>query len=306
MFTRILAPIDSSADSLVGLPIARRLARATGARLIMLRVATAAELAPGASAATVAADLPSLATAAHGEETIVRSAYRASEIPTTIVAEARAQQADLIVMVTHARSGLERLSHPSVGEAVLAASPVPVLLINAALMDEALDLTGPLLLAVDGTPEGALTVPAAASYAQALGIEIALLRVVTPRLAEAGAVTVQYDQAALDDAQHYVDRLAARLAACGVTAQGRAIFGTVAETLDAVAEQLQASAIALSTNSLRGMARQVHGSNADALLRAAPCPLLLVRRDSGRLQGTTDQEQHSSAGSPADIAVSPR
>lgn len=34
MFTRILAPIDSSADSLAGLPLARRLARATGVPLI--------------------------------------------------------------------------------------------------------------------------------------------------------------------------------------------------------------------------------------------------------------------------------
>ncbi len=288
MFTRILAPIDSSADSLAGLPLARRLARATGVPLILLRVATAADLALGTSESTLAADVRSLAAGVLAEETVVRSAHQASEIPATIVAEARAQQADLIVMATHARSGLERICHPSIGEAVLATSPVPVLLVNAALTADGPDIPSPLLLAVDGTPEGALAVPVAAAYAQALGIEIALLRIVTPRLVETGAVTVEYDQAALDDAQHYVDYLAARLTACGVPAQGRAIFGAVAESIIAVAEQLHASMIALSTHSLRGIARQVHGSNADALLRLAPCPLLLVRRDARPLASVPD------------------
>ena len=296
MFTRILAPVDASPDSLVGLPLARRLARATGARLILLRIATAADLARGATTATLGAELRLLTTgvgATSDEAAIIRLAHQSSEIPTTIVAEARAQAADLIVMTAHARSGLDRVCHPSVGEAVLAESLVPVLLVNAAEdTSEATDTAAPLLLTVDGTPEGALVVPIAAAYAQALGAEIALLRIVPPRLTGLNATTVTYDQAALDDAQHYVDRLAARLAACGVPTQGRAIFGTVAETIVAVAEQLRASVLALSTHSLRGLARQVHGSTADALLRAAPCPLLLVRREVGPLVNLPGTEQH--------------
>lgn len=68
----------------------------------------------------------------------------------------------------------------------------------------------------------------------------------------------------------------------GVPAQGRAIFGPVAETIATVAEQAHAGAIALSTHSLQGAARLVRGSIADALLRAESCPILLVRRDAIR------------------------
>jgi nucleotide-binding universal stress UspA family protein len=93
---------------------------------------------------------------------------------------------------------------------------------------------------------------------------------------------LRFDAAALDDAQHYLDRLAAQVSDCGVPAQGRALFGPVAETIGTVAEQVNAGAIVLSTHSLRGMARLVRGSIADGLLRAESCPILLVRREAAR------------------------
>jgi nucleotide-binding universal stress UspA family protein len=47
-----------------------------------------------------------------------------------ILAAAKATGADLIAMATHARSGLGRILFGSVAEAVLHASPVPVLMIR--------------------------------------------------------------------------------------------------------------------------------------------------------------------------------
>ena len=287
MFERILVPIDASGESLLALPFACQLAEATGARLCLLRVALAYEFAtagstsPSGSTFPRIAEGPICAAGPPAEEVIVR-AERASDIPAAIVAEARARGADLIAMATHARSGLDRLAHPSVAEAVLASTTVPLLLVNATRGQLGDGVAGPVVVAVDGTPGGAAALPVAAQYARALDAEVLLLRVVAPRLAGEDSSDLRFDQAALADAQRYLDRLAAQLSDCGIPAQGRALFGPVAETIATVAEQVRAGAIALSTHSLRGMARLVRGSVADGLLRAESCPILLVRRDGGR------------------------
>jgi nucleotide-binding universal stress UspA family protein len=293
MFERLLVPIDASAESLLALPLACQLAEATGARLCLLRIALAYDLAPAGSGG----DEPAARRIAEGaicpgdfppaEEVILR-AERASDIPAAIVAEARARRADLIVMATHARSGLERLTHPSVAEAVLASAPVPLLLINATFGRLADGAAAPVLVAVDGTPEGAAALPVAVRYARALDAEILLLRVVAPQFTKEGAADLRYDLAALDDAQHYLDRLAAQVNDCGVSAQGRALFGPVAETIATVAEQVNAGAIVLGTNGLRGVARLVRGSVADDVLRAGSCPIMLVRRDGPRSPDRVD------------------
>jgi nucleotide-binding universal stress UspA family protein len=157
---------------------------------------------------------------------------------------------------------------------------VPLLLVNAAHGQAERGPAAPLVVAVDGTPAGAASLPIAVRCARALGSEILLLRVVAPPSLDENAATLGYVPTALADAQRYLDRLAARVNACGVPAQGRALFGPVAGTIAAVAEQVHAGAIALSTQGLRGAAHLVRGSLAEGLLRAESCPILLVRRDA--------------------------
>ena len=89
---------------------------------------------------------------------------------------------------------------------------------------------------------------------------------------------LRYDQTALADAQNYVNQQVARLRAQELVAHGRAIFGAPTETILETAEQLDAGMIALSTHALRGQARSVLGSVADAVVRQAQCPVLLLRR----------------------------
>jgi nucleotide-binding universal stress UspA family protein len=285
MFERIIVPIDASGESLLALPVACRLAETSGARLCLLRVALAYELPPAGSSAPSGNTCPRIAAGTFcaagplAEEVILR-AGRASEIPSAIVAEARTYAADLIVMATHARSGFDRLAHPSVAEAVLANTTVPLLLVNATRGQLEPDPASPVVAAVDGTPEGAAALPVAMQYARALDAEVLLLRIVAPELDDAQSPALRYDPAALADAQRYLDRLAAQVSDCGVPAQGRALFGPVAETLATVAEQVHAGAIALSTHGVQGAARLVRGSVADGLLRAESCPILLVRRDA--------------------------
>lgn len=147
MYKRILVPIDGSATSAKALNEAARLARLTGGRLRLLHVidslaqAYAAEPAPTAyvselrpallrvgeqllAQAKADVDSPDLSieTEVHDSEGAL-----VSEV---IVARARHWQADLIVLGTHGRRGIERAMLGSDAEQVVRIAPVPVLLVR--------------------------------------------------------------------------------------------------------------------------------------------------------------------------------
>jgi nucleotide-binding universal stress UspA family protein len=147
MYRRILVAVDGSATSLKGLDEAIRLAKATGARLLLVHVCNVLladpEIASTAyyhalaesirqSGATILEDAVAVAREAGVpfEQKLIEKigAHAADEI----VAIARQWDADLIVLGTHGRRGLKRLVMGSDAELVLRSSPVPVLLLRAA------------------------------------------------------------------------------------------------------------------------------------------------------------------------------
>lgn len=145
MYSKILVAVDGSETSLRGLDEGIRLAKATGARLLLVHVLNSlilqSEIASTAYYQALAKDIRS-----SGENildhaaTIVRraavtfdqklvekmGAHPAEEI----VAVAKESSADLIVLGTHGRRGLKRLVMGSDAELVLRHSPVPVLLVR--------------------------------------------------------------------------------------------------------------------------------------------------------------------------------
>lgn len=295
MLQQVFVPIDATAASAAALPLARRIARAGKIELTLLRVVPGA-LSPDEPPVVAArAAVGRLAAGLDGPDAPrigirVIPARREADVPTTIAEETRARPGGLIVMATHGRSGLARLARGSVAEAVLQRSAAPVLLLGPGDRQAAGGPLGGIVVPLDGTPAGAAALGPAAQLARALGLELFLLRVVVPGPADdyspllgtydEADPELRYDQAALDDAQHYVDLQVARLRECGVAAQGRAVFGAATETIIETAERLEAGLIALSTHALHGQARAVLGSVADAVVRQAPCPVLLLRRDT--------------------------
>ena len=143
-YKRILVPVDGSATSNKGMKEAIRLARASRARLLLLHVI---EQAVAFSAPDAAVDigpiLDSLRAAGRRRlATIERRARRSGLRPATalvenfgmrvadaVIAQARRWRADLIVMGTHGRRGLQRALVGSDAELVVRYSPVPVLLV---------------------------------------------------------------------------------------------------------------------------------------------------------------------------------
>jgi nucleotide-binding universal stress UspA family protein len=80
------------------------------------------------SAARAAATVHRIAQELAGSGALVNAVVRTGNVADEILAQCRAQGADLIVMRTHGRAGLGRAVLGSVTEHVRAASEVPVLL----------------------------------------------------------------------------------------------------------------------------------------------------------------------------------
>mgnify|MGYP001379577794 CR=1 FL=1 len=132
-YRRILVPLDGSERSAAILPLVRELARAHGAEVQLLHVASwitpelgpllAVSEPPEALAARVDAWRAALARAGLRVETLAAAGERVEEI----VAAGQREQVDLIAMATHGRAGLDRLVHGSHTEAVLRRAAVPLL-----------------------------------------------------------------------------------------------------------------------------------------------------------------------------------
>ena len=95
-----------------------------------------------------------------------------------------------------------------------------------------------------------------------------------------------YDQAwyeeALAGAHAYVNGVVARLRAAQVEAEGEVRQeGNVAETIVQVADAGDSDLMVMSTRALIGPARAILGSTADAVVRTAHCPVMLMHRGDG-------------------------
>jgi nucleotide-binding universal stress UspA family protein len=295
VFQKLLVPLDGTAESAVALPLARLVAAATGAELRLLRVIHPhGDNAREADTAEARRSLERIREELEPSGLSVESTVRQSGSPgAEIEQEAKRWGADLIVMATHGRSGLRRAVLGSVAEHVLTHSSRPLLLVRPG-GHRVTQLTT-LLVPVDGSPGAALALGTAVPLAQATSARLVLLQVVVPAAAYmvqdvTGMSSVMldpaWDEEALAGAQQYVSGLTTRLQGIGVVAEGRAVLGTMAETLmgrvttpivDA-ADDVAADIVVMSTHALTGPVRTVVGSTADEVVRNARRPVLLVRQ----------------------------
>ncbi len=282
MFNRLLVPLDGSAQSAAALPLARTLARATSAAVTLLRVVPDQDSAPEATAS-----LKRMADELARSEIQVESVVAHGEPADGIVQQINAQAADLVIMRAHGRAGLGRAVLGSVVDRVLANSPVPVLTLRAG--GRRVSQVRTLLVPVDGSPGGALALSAATGLARATGAALRLVQVVVPIPASVYAALLQsgggsidpvWDQDAEGAAQAYVQALVVRLRGAGLRVDGQVrVAPSVADAIVVTADEEEADLIVMSTRALVGPARALLGSVADAVVRTAQCPVMLVHRE---------------------------
>jgi nucleotide-binding universal stress UspA family protein len=143
VFKRILVPTDFSAQSEKAWAVARGLAQAVDAELLLVHVCSEAPLySEGAAArdqvrevfasarAWAERTLGEWADRARGEGLRVHTAVHIGAAHREIVEAARAAGADLVVVGTHGRGGLDRALIGSVADRVIRTAPCPVLAVR--------------------------------------------------------------------------------------------------------------------------------------------------------------------------------
>jgi nucleotide-binding universal stress UspA family protein len=280
-FKTILVPLDGTASAATALPLARSLAKVNDASLVLIRCVPADHSVGEAEhyLQSVASELSDCSV-----RRVVRHGSPAEELVSAI----RDEAADLVVMATHGRVGLQRALLGSVAEHVVKASPVPVALVRPG--GKQTSQLKKLLVPTDGTAGAALALGTAIGLARSAGARVTLIEAVEPYplwlyggdfgLAPT-YVDPSWDEDALRAAQTYVSGVVARLNAEGLAAEGTARLGGTLAIIEAAADEADADLIVMSTHGYTGPARAVLGSTADALVRTAKRPVLLVRRPAG-------------------------
>ena len=301
MYEKILVPLDGSKTAEAAMPNAVRLARESGAKVVLLTVdapapATGAgnrgKKAMGGNTATLVkpdvqmkAYLDSVAGMLAEVGVEATTVIATGDAATEILAYAADNACDLIIMSTRGRSGLRRGLLGSVTDTVVRASNVPVLTAGPKSV-EGKDLDGSIrcvAVPLDGSKVAEGVLPHVEKLARLLSLEVVLLRVVRMVPWVYGAhervpIDTTEIEAALElEAKEYLKGVEERLKAKGIKCRSEVLNGVPWDLIAAFAGRADDMMVALSTHGRSGITRLVLGSVADRLVRSLETPLLVVR-----------------------------
>jgi nucleotide-binding universal stress UspA family protein len=276
MLRKILVPLDGSDLAERALTYATRIADRTGSEILLLRATTSHTMVGADPRERHVAEireareyLDQVATklGAHGYvcETVARSGHAAE----CITGSARSRQADLIVMATHGRTGPGRWIFGSVAEAVVASSPVPVLVQSAwqPILGEPLVGTSPkLIVALDGSAFAETALDPAARLAEDLGGRLVLVR-------------VEDDVMGVRAALGYLRVVQARLSSTRpcLSVETSVRISEPGEGIARAVARLDASLVVMATHGRTGLRRALAGSVSGKVLRECDIPVVLLR-----------------------------
>lgn len=219
----ILVPVDGTALAETALPHAAGLAQRAKASLHLVSVLESRPAWPQ----PLETYLRELAAREKAELSLARG-----NVAEEILNQAESVQADLIVMGTHGRRGLERLLLGSVADKVMRHAPCPVMLVRSPAPDVHYRR---ILVPLDGSPASEASLGPACWLARHDDSELRLLRVLDfPQPVPGNAVLPWLDvpRADLDEeGAAYVERQAERLRAMGYRAVGQCCHGPAEERI---------------------------------------------------------------------------
>lgn len=295
-FAHLLVPYDGSEPARAALSLALRLARGGAAISIVTIVDETAVMTQSAAAMAVYDPTPLLdALDAQGRALLADAAARcrAATIEPTlttthdrpvagILAVADAGAADLIVMGTHARTGVARTFLGSTTEGVLRLSRVPVLTVRSA--DTIADAPfAAALVAVDDSGPADAAVALAARLARTTGMSIIACHVIDGQRLLDGAIGLAYGFApanlSADLRREAVAIVNGALTRAGLPADTpmEIVDGDPGLAILGAAKDRKATVIIAGTHGRRGLSRFALGSVAESIVRTSDIPVLVVR-----------------------------
>lgn len=297
MSWQILVPLDGSTLADSAIPWADLLGAALGARVTLIRLVTPS-LVPSVTADQEEYILADAELTWARRSLAKRTIRFQHDKPTDtivlhgpagelIAAHARAG-ADLVVMASHGRTGLERALQGSVAATVIRESGVPVLVVGPGASEPPPRLQGRVVVPLDGSEDAARILPHVFPLARVLDWRLILFGAITP--GAAGVTGVDSWGSFLA----YLDRTAAAARTDGVEAEIAIRSADPGPAIAAFASDAHADLIALSTHSRTGLDRWKFGSVAEYLIAHATRPVLIVHPLATPLgrHGPPNREEH--------------
>jgi nucleotide-binding universal stress UspA family protein len=262
MMSKVLVPLDKSRLAEAVLPSAIRLVKAGSGSLILLHAVTPSDYFSVTAARYVheerqhsAEYFEGLAERIDDGDFGIEERILTGEASREIVAEAKRDRVDLIVMASHGRSGVRDWAFGSVAERVLRSTNIPVLIFRGNVGRS----TGirKILIALDGSEEALEVLGPACDLAGAYGSSLVLVHV------------GRKFPAVMPLAEKFLTQR-------GRAFEKRLLRGDPATAILGAIDAEKADLLALTTT---GEAKrdQIHfGSVAEKVLKACPRPMLVV------------------------------
>ena len=140
-----------------------------------------------------------------------------------------------------------------------------------------------ILVPLDGTSNSEAILPQVKSLAQQCGAKVFLLQVLESLPPHAASVAPEIINEGFSqrvaEVERYVHSIEAQFVAEGYPAQAIVRYGTVVETILAVAQETGADLIAMASRGYTGLKRLIYGSVAGEVLHRSKTPLLVLHAE---------------------------
>jgi nucleotide-binding universal stress UspA family protein len=268
-FSRVLIPLDGSELSRHGVGLLSAV-QPEQVAITLLQVVPESEAVHDAEQY-----LQGVADSCQGEVSVL---VRQSDDPAEqILEEVDQGQFDLVVLMTHGRSGLKRWVWGSVAEHVVRHCPVPLLLGTPKGEGVERPTTRKILVPLDGSALADSVLEHVQALGGSLGAEIVLFSAVWVEPTD-NPLAYSRDLDVLSArAKDMLESREAALAKEGLQASSVSKRGEAASLILEAAAESGADLIAMTTHGRTGVKRWLLGSVAERVLRASPLPVLLVR-----------------------------
>jgi nucleotide-binding universal stress UspA family protein len=303
---RILCPIDFSESSRLALTYARALSSWYEARLTVLHVCvdspvvamtspfghsvSSAVVVEEAQIAERRAAVRQFVWSTIGGDAVEIVVREGTDAKAEILNEAAADDAGLIVMGTHGRSGIDHMLLGSITERVLHKAPCPILVVPphaAAAESDAPVIFKRIVCAIDFSTSSLVALNSALELAQEADARLTLLHAIEfpPALREIVFSTdADVDRLHAAAEAEYLRRLRALVPARAriyCTVATRVNEGKPAREIAQVAAEERADLIVMGVHGRSAVDMMVFGSNTNAVIRTATCPVLVVPTPRG-------------------------
>lgn len=296
-FQSILVPLDFSAHSNRAVEVAIALARG-GGRLHLLHAFELPLTIPPYSAEAPKPVLSEIRAAAERELGLAAKRVAEAGIPcdtrlvhgwaTDVLADAvRDVPADLIVMGTHGKGGLQHFMLGSLAERTVRTAPCPVATVSTRVAEQGDAKPFRLrriVVALDFSTCADAALEVAIALAREHGAELVLVHAYELPTTVAMLYDLPVPDLFSDQVREQANALLARslrsVEAAGIGGTVQLETGRAVEAIRSAAERVEADLIVMGTRGASGFERALLGSVAERTIRTAPCPVLTVREES--------------------------